>query len=110
MAVNTVGISIIIVLIAIIILSIYLPKSNMMKRIALQTSHKSCDGFEAHSKPDPNLIGTEGVAHSMLRPAGIALLNGKRTDVTTEGDFIEKGERIKVIKVDGMKVVVEKIG
>jgi membrane-bound serine protease (ClpP class) len=81
----------------------------MMKRIALQTTHKSTEGFEAHPKPDPNLMGAEGIAHSMLRPAGIAFFNDKRTDVTTEGDFIEKGEHIKVIKVDGMKVVVEKI-
>jgi membrane-bound serine protease (ClpP class) len=109
LAVNTVGLSIIIVTVAIFILSIYLPKSSMMKRIALQTTHKSTEGFEAHPKPDPNLMGAEGIAHSMLRPAGIAFFNDKRTDVTTEGDFIEKGEHIKVIKVDGMKVVVEKI-
>jgi len=110
LAINTVGVSIIIATVGIFILSIYLPKSSMMKRIALQTVHKSSDGFEAHPKPNENLVGIEGVAHSMLRPAGIAIFNSKRTDVTTEGDFIEKGERLRVIKVDGMKVVVEKIG
>ena len=46
----------------------------------------------------------------MLRPAGIAEIEGKRIDVVTEGGYIEKGEKIIVISSEGIKVVVAKAG
>jgi membrane-bound serine protease (ClpP class) len=41
-----------------------------------------------------------------LRPAGIASLDGERVDVVAEGAFIEVGQAIDVIRVDGNRVVV----
>ncbi len=38
-----------------------------------------------------NLAGKEGVAHTTLRPAGIAKIDGNLVDVVTEGDFIDAG-------------------
>ncbi len=55
------------------------------------------------------LEGKEGVAQTMCRPSGIALIDGERITVQTEGEVIEKNMRIKVIKVSGNKVFVEKV-
>ncbi len=41
-----------------------------------------------------------------LRPSGAALLNGKRTDVLTEGSFVLRGTKVRVIKVEGSSVIV----
>jgi len=52
------------------------------------------------------LEGKEGVAHSTLRPAGTALIDGVRVDVVTRGEMIEAKTRIRVIAVEGNRVVV----
>jgi membrane-bound ClpP family serine protease len=52
------------------------------------------------------LIGKTGVAQSNLRPSGLALIGGKRVDVVTEGPMIERGTPVKVVAVEGMRVVV----
>jgi len=55
------------------------------------------------------LIGKEGVARSGLRPAGLALIDGRRVDVVTEGALIENGARVKVVAVEGNRVVVRRV-
>ena len=51
------------------------------------------------------LNGT-GTALSQLRPSGTASINGQRVDVVTEGSLIERGATIKVVAVEGSRVVV----
>ena len=55
------------------------------------------------------LIGKEGETASELRPAGFATIIGKRIDVVTQGEMISKGEKIKVVKVEGSRVIVQAI-
>lgn len=54
------------------------------------------------------LIGTKGITVTQLRPAGTALFNNERLDVVSEGTFIEKEEAVRVVKVEGMRVVVRR--
>lgn len=56
-----------------------------------------------------HLIGLEGVALTPLRPAGTVLVGDERIDVVSEGDFIAKDESIRIVFVEGMRVVVRKI-
>ena len=110
LAINTVGLSMIIATALIVFLTIYvLPKSTVFRKITLNTSHNKENGFSSHKKPDENMIGKEGVVHTTLRPVGLAIIDNKRINVMTEGDFIKKGEKIKIIHVDGMRIVVEKV-
>lgn len=57
----------------------------------------------------PELIGATGEALTQLRPCGMALLNGKRVDVVTEGALIEKGTPLRVVAVEGLRVVVREL-
>lgn len=50
--------------------------------------------------------GARGLAISALRPSGTAEFDGHRTDVVTEGDWIEAGSEIVVLRVEGAKVTV----
>ena len=52
------------------------------------------------------LIGKAGMTTSVLRPAGIGDFDGVRLNVVTEGGFIEKGEPIEIVRVDGSRIVV----
>jgi membrane-bound serine protease (ClpP class) len=57
----------------------------------------------------PELVGKTGVAHTNLHPSGLAVLNGQRVDVVTEGNLIERGTPVEVIAVEGIRVVVRAI-
>jgi len=54
----------------------------------------------------PELLDQTGTALSALRPAGTAVINGKRVDVVTEGQMIDPGTPVRVVAVEGMRVVV----
>jgi membrane-bound serine protease (ClpP class) len=56
-----------------------------------------------------DLLGKQGVAHSVLRPTGVADFNGRRVDVLTEGEFVAAGLRIEVIRVDGHRILVRTV-
>lgn len=53
-----------------------------------------------------SLLGKTGTALSHLRPSGMALIDGQRVDVVTEGAMIDKGTAIKVVAIEGLRTVV----
>ncbi|MBI2924318.1 MAG: hypothetical protein HYY24_01285 [Verrucomicrobia bacterium] len=57
----------------------------------------------------PELLDQTGVALTTLRPSGMALVNGRRVDVVTEGPFLERGTPVKVIAIEGLRVVVRAV-
>ncbi|MFZ5826086.1 MAG: NfeD family protein [Bacillota bacterium] len=52
------------------------------------------------------LLGKEGKSLTVLRPAGTALVGDQKLDVVTEGEYIGSGRKLKVIRVEGTRVVV----
>ena len=70
------------------------------------------DGKEFKSYDDDEqkkLIGKTGTAHSDLRPAGMAMIDGHKIDVVSEAGFIPHGSPIKVIDAAGSRVVVRQV-
>jgi len=67
------------------------------------------EGFRASSTITEDLVGAEGEAVTPLHPSGIAHLNGKRYDVVTRGEMLDRGARVKVIEVSGNRVVVKQV-
>lgn len=49
----------------------------------------------------------EGTATSVLRPTGIADFDGVRLNVSSEGEYIPAGTRVRIIKVEGAKILVK---
>ncbi len=89
-------------------LSKVLPKTGMWNRMILQTGIDSKSGYSSFPGIQ-HLTGKKGKAISDLRPSGIAMIDGKRIDVVTEGDYIEAGQKIIVYSIEGSKVVVKRI-
>ena len=52
------------------------------------------------------LVGKPGVAISPLHPGGFAEIEGRRVDVVTQGEMIDKGTSISVIEVESNRVIV----
>jgi len=78
----------------------YFPNSRFAK---IFVSNRSIGNVGAEQ---PNLLSKTGIAFTVLRPSGTALIDGHRVDVVTEGVFVEKGTSLKVIAIEGMRVVV----
>jgi membrane-bound serine protease (ClpP class) len=86
----------------------FLPGTPIWGRLILATSENQKEGFV--SNPDLSfLVGKRGKALSLLRPAGIAIIEGKRYDVVSEGEFIQKDEEVEVTEVIGSKIIVKRL-
>ena len=55
---------------------------------------------------EKTLVGIEGVALTPLSPVGEAQLEDRKLDVLTRGEYIAKGEKIRVVKTEGKKIIV----
>lgn len=55
------------------------------------------------------LIGLEGTTITPLRPSGTANFDEERLDVVSEGRFIQKQQAIRIVKVEGSRIVVREI-
>ncbi len=53
-----------------------------------------------------HMIGDVGVALTPLRPAGRADFGSRRLDVVTEGEFIERGQPVRIEAVHGNRIIV----
>ena len=83
----------------------YLPKSTAFNKLVLSESEKSEHGFVSYPS-DKDLVGKTGIAYTTLRPGGTAEIEGKRIDVVADSEYIDKNAKIKVLRVEGIKVVV----
>jgi membrane-bound serine protease (ClpP class) len=86
----------------------FLPKFTPFQRLVLSTTEAEVQGYRSSPAEYGSLLGKEGVALTLLRPAGTALIDGAKFSVVSEGDFIEKDSRIRVSKIEGYRIVVEK--
>jgi membrane-bound serine protease (ClpP class) len=84
----------------------FFPRSPVGRKIILENDAKDWHGFDPDQK---KLVGTEGVSHTPLRPSGVAIIDGRRLDVVTRGERIPVNQPIRVIKVEGNRVVVTAI-
>lgn len=85
-----------------------LPRLPFGRRLVLETELPADAGYESAPESDRSWLGKQGTAGSPLRPAGIAHFGGERVDVVSDGELIEPGEPIEVIRVDGNRIVVRR--
>ena len=77
--------------------------------VTLRKTLSRKEGVSSQSSELENYIGTRGNAVTDLRPAGIAVIDGKRVDVVTRGEYLEKNATILVTAVTGNQIIVRKI-
>jgi membrane-bound serine protease (ClpP class) len=81
----------------------YFPESQLARRF-ISTQTIGSLGAER-----PELLDKSGTALTTLRPSGTALIEGQRIDVVTDGSMIERGASVKVVAVEGARVVVRAV-
>jgi len=76
----------------------------------LKTSLSKTDGYSSQSDELDEFMGHTGTAITDLRPAGTAMINNRRVDVVSRGEYIDKGMEVVVLEVEGNRVVVKQVG
>ena len=84
-----------------------LPRTPWGKRMVI--GGLSFGSVPSLDQRDLELLGKEGTVEADCRPAGMARLDGRRVDVVARGEWLERGERVKVVEVKGNRVVVAKL-
>jgi membrane-bound serine protease (ClpP class) len=108
-AVGRVAVSLLLAIAASLALLRFLPRLPVGRRLVLDTELAARAGFASAPETDRAWLGKRGTATSPLRPAGIADLEGERVDVVSDGEFIDAGDPITVVRVDGNRIVVRRL-
>ena len=81
-------------------------KSNAWEKFSLNSSINSKFNQDRHI----NLrVGDAGTALSALRPMGKAEIKEQVFEVTTQGNYLKPGSKIRIIQLSGSKIIVEPI-
>ena len=83
----------------------HLPNSGRFAGLFLRGGAHQADGYIA-AIPRSDLVGQDGVAVTDLRPAGTAQIGHERVDVVTEGEYVQQGRTVRVVRSEGYRHVV----
>ena len=81
---------------------------GMLDDLVLDERQQNRDGYTSVIDKS-KFLGAIGVCVTDLRPAGTITVEGEPVDVVTEGSFVKQGDIVKVINVDGSRVLVRQI-
>ncbi len=84
----------------------FFPKTPIGKKM---TVFKDLHNAKSTDDDLPQLVGHTGTTLSQLHPGGYADIDGKRVDVITQGEMIDCNTEVKVVEVEGNRIVVEQI-
>lgn len=107
------GISILIaisisILVSILMVKVFGRKVKLFRKIILTDSTSTDKGYVSN-KNRTELLGLEGMTLTPLRPSGTVAIDDERIDVVSEGAFIEKNKKVRIVKVEGTRIVVREI-
>lgn len=80
-------------------------KGALPGNLILKEQTDNDEGFVATANTELK-EGDVGVAQTLLRPAGKAVFGDVIADVVSEGEFIEPGSNVKIIGLNGNRIVV----
>lgn len=100
---------IIVVLAAAFIVMTILAKKGLLGPDIINTATAVPVGITEGTADYTSLIGKQGVAYTMLRPAGIVVIDDVRYDVVADGEYIAKDAAVEVSKIEGVRIVVKQV-
>ncbi|MCJ7645368.1 ATP-dependent Clp protease proteolytic subunit [bacterium] len=87
----------------------FMGKIPFLSKLVLFSEEKGEEGYRSAPVEMEKFIGREGMTLTMLRPVGKAQFGDIIVDVVSEGELIEKGRQVEVIKVEGNRIVVSEV-
>lgn len=113
-AINALAISLAATVVLFLLLLRFFPRSRAWRHLVLETKLEDPDQDErwraVHEGGESVLTpGRVGKAVTPLRPAGSIEVEGQRFDAVTEGGYIAAGEAVRIVQVEGRRIVVRKL-
>ena len=70
--------------------------------------------YDTETPPSENadmqlLVGKEGVVKNTLRPVGTAEFDCGKLHVTSDGEYVSEGQKVRIVRVEGTQIFVNKI-
>ncbi|MDD5184048.1 MAG: NfeD family protein [Paludibacter sp.] len=93
----------------IIYLSNKIGTKGIFRKMALNTTMETKEGYIGVSMTELKLVGKTGIAATVLRPSGKVSINGVSYDAVSDQSFIEKGTAVRVIRYETGQIYVEEI-
>jgi len=88
----------------------YLPKTPFFRGLVLSAHNPAGPSLSLQKSEFTQLpVGAEGIARTILRPSGKAEFGDALHDVITGGQFVDPGARVRVVAVEGARIVVEEV-
>ena len=107
-AIYMMAISLVIAIIIFAVILKKLPSSRLWKKLILTNTSSTEQGYVS-SMDYSKYLNKEGVVLSELRPSGSVEIDGVPVDVVSEGKFISKGEKVRVVKIEGVRIIVRRV-
>ena len=101
------AIALVVTILAVILMMRSLQRGRLSRSFLVLNDSIDSGSTDLTSDTALALGGSVGVAITTLRPAGIVEIDGKRLDVTAAGTFVQKGCRVRVTSVEGLRILVE---
>lgn len=80
-------------------------RSRILERLVLVQSETVDQGYVSARGTDA-LMGAVGKTVTPMRPSGTILVDGRRLDALSEGGYLQPGTAVRIIQVEGSKIIV----
>ena len=74
----------------------------LKERESTEEGYRSSDDMES-------FLGLEGIATTVLRPTGMAEFDDVKLNVVSEGEYIQPGTRVRIVRVEGSRILVRSV-
>jgi membrane-bound serine protease (ClpP class) len=101
-----VGIAVIMIPAVLIIAYRIFPKTRFGKSVTLTPPEREQGDAIPDTARLKELLGAEGLVLTPLRPVGMCDFSGRRVECVAEGGYVDKGNKVKVIHVQGTQLTV----
>lgn len=97
-----------VVVVSVVLVTIFAKAGILSKSALVQDKTVVPVDYEKPTKEQRKLIGKVGFAYTVFKPSGKMQLDGKIYDAISN-EYIEKGEKIKVVEIKNNSIVVKKV-
>ncbi|MFC4411077.1 nodulation protein NfeD [Chungangia koreensis] len=92
----------------VILVKIFGKKMHLLNRLILKDATNTESGYVSNVNR-LDLLGKTGISLTPLRPSGTIIVEEERIDAVTEGSYLDSNTAVKVVKVEGSRIVVRKM-
>jgi membrane-bound serine protease (ClpP class) len=86
-----------------------LPRTRFGKSVTLAPPERQKGDAIADTPKLKELVGAIGVVITPLRPVGTCDFSGQRVECVAESGYVDRGKKIKVIRVEGTQLTVRSV-